>query len=54
MEYSVKKSVKIAGHELGHVLGLDDNNYTTTLMYKYTPNVSVPQADDIKGINYIY
>jgi Matrixin len=49
-----EKSVKIAGHELGHVLGLDDNNYTTTLMYKYTPNVSVPQADDIKGINYIY
>ncbi|MFC7440528.1 matrixin family metalloprotease [Laceyella putida] len=49
-----EKSIKIGGHELGHILGLDDNNYPTTLMYKYTPNVSTPQEDDINGLDYIY
>jgi hypothetical protein len=52
---SYEESRNTGGHELGHVLGLADNNYSNTLMY-YTRNLAIqtPQTDDINGINYIY
>jgi hypothetical protein len=49
-----KKSRKVGGHELGHILGLADTSNSKVLMYEYTPNVSKPQPDDLRGIRAIY
>jgi hypothetical protein len=42
------KSVKVGGHELGHILGLSDRNDSKVLMYMYTPKVSYPTSDEKK------
>jgi len=48
------------GHELGHCLGLDENNTDKGALMYYTCdsyhdcNVSTPQTDDINGVESIY
>lgn len=45
----------IAAHELGHALGLAHSGTTAAVMYYKTGSrATVPQQDDINGINYIY
>ena len=46
-----------AGHELGHALGLDDNNSGGAVIMNVGRNrnqVFTPQTDDINGVNSIY
>jgi hypothetical protein len=48
----------VANHELGHSMGLDDNNspgYPAVMDQNRTRSVTyTPQADDVNGINNIY
>lgn len=55
------KSVVV--HEMGHVFGLNDNKTTKTIMNGYTfgtnsrygrYGLTVPQTDDVKGVNAKY
>jgi hypothetical protein len=61
--YTPEKRKAIITHELGHVLGLSHNTYTSprTLMYEGGSGVyfdqwgiSSPQSNDIADINLIY
>lgn len=46
----------VANHELGHPMGLRDNNFSGAIMDQARNRTVIytPQADDISGINYIY
>ncbi|HEY7342232.1 MAG TPA: matrixin family metalloprotease [Ktedonobacterales bacterium] len=51
--YSPTARKGVAAHELGHALGLAHASLTSSLMY-YASTATVPQSDDINGVNYIY
>ena len=60
-DYGTNKRRSVAGHELGHVLGLDEMGYyDSVLMNQYTDRrydvygVYTPQQDDIDGVNAMY
>lgn len=40
-------------HELGHAMGISDNNYVDSIMYFETPKVSKPQARDKAALEYV-
>lgn len=46
----------IVAHEVGHVMGLDHNGSSSSLMYTYISGTSVdtPNGDDRNGVNYLY
>ncbi len=59
--YSADKRQSVAGHEIGHAIGLADlGSSSTSLMNGYTYNrydvngVYTAQTDDINGVNYLY
>ncbi len=45
-----------SGHEIGHLLGLDDLSSGIAIMYSSRDRNSIykPQADDIEGVLYVY
>ncbi len=46
---------RVATHELGHVLGLDQSDTSAALMYPfYSETIETPQIDDINGLRAIY
>lgn len=60
-DYGTNKRRSVSGHELGHVLGLDEMGYyDPVLMNQYTDrrydtySVYIPQQDDIDGVNDMY
>ena len=44
----------IATHEIGHALGLDDNDNDGSIMYRYTPLMSEPGSIDLCAYDYAY
>ncbi len=46
----------IAGHEIGHAIGLAHVNNRNVLMHPYGDevNVTTPQNDEVNGVNYLY
>ena len=45
---------RVVAHELGHAKGLDHNNNSKTLMYRFISDIYFPRPDDIAGVSAIY
>ncbi|MBN2702148.1 MAG: matrixin family metalloprotease, partial [Methylothermaceae bacterium] len=45
---------RVATHELGHALGLDHENRVPSIMSSLVGNLTLPQKDDIDGVDAIY
>ena len=50
---TIQIRVAVAGHEIGHLLGLDHEDDVWAIMNS-TPQATSPQSDDIAGIAAIY
>lgn len=48
------KTLKTIIHELGHALGLDHNDDTTSVLYPYSSSITALSDDDKAGYNYLY
>ena len=45
---------RVAGHELGHTLGLGHEDDVPAIMATFIGDLEVPQQDDIDGVNTLY
>ena len=45
---------RVAAHELGHAIGLEDSDVANALMFEQGGDIEVPQADDIAGVAALY
>ena len=52
-DLSETKVTAVIIHELGHVMGISDNDYEDSIMYRYTPIVDTPQARDRASLEYV-
>jgi hypothetical protein len=56
--YDVYATNSVAGHEMGHIFGLDHANSDSLMFYTtdryYTYGIWTPQTDDVNGVNAMY